>query len=940
MKGLLRITATLIVATVGPAVYGLNQIPRDSEVKYGVLPNGLTYYIRHNEKPAGEADFFLVQNTGSVNEEENQRGLAHFLEHLCFNGTRHFPGKSMISYLESLGVKFGANLNAYTSTDETVYNICEVPAVRTGTVDSCLLILRDWSGDINIDRKTIDEERGVIKGEYRQRYSGANNRLLEKTAQDIYGNSIYGRRMPIGLMSVVENFEPSELAEYYHKWYHPGNQCVIVVGDVDVALVESRIERLWKKYPKRKSHTLSRLPEVKSNRGIRVVTGVDREQMTPMVQLWLKHDGVSDEEKNTISWLRFDAVRSLVCDMLVGRFNAREEKADVPYSNLGIGDRKFLLSRGKQALMLRANAFPGRVEDVVTVLSEELKRAADRGFLESELTRAKIDLNATVDNRMSNRESVSNTEYAREYVDNFLNGGPLPSRKAWCRMMKGVVGRITVNDVNDYIRSVVADSGDDAVLVAYLPEGEKSDSSRLAAAYNDVDAKEIADYVDGYTERLVLESLPQEGTIVKEEKNETLNTTVLTLSNGVKVQYRQSDEKKDQILIRGCSEGGFSAKYDAGKGPLYQIVNDVLAVSGYGPFTSAGLRKLLAGRNVKTSVFVGNVDETVEVSTTPADFETAMQVMYLKLTQGRKDSVAFRNLIESRRAKLKSQNNNPTFMMGDSIHAYVYRRHPFGSKLNTANIDSVSYDDVMDIYHDRFGDMSDFTFYVSGNFDVDTLRRYACRYLASLPGGGRDDNARDTGYGYAEGRARHNFFCRMTEPQSICYTFYNAPSEYSLRNVVLGSFVGQILRSRLMDDLREQRGWTYSVKSHAGISAGMNGGNEAQVIMPVYIRVAPEHADAVFDIVGATVDAMADEKNITTDEIDKVKKYLLKSYNSGREDNAYWLSVMRAFDRFGVDMHSNYQNVVSGVTARDIAGFVKNHFVESNRIQLCMSPQS
>lgn len=932
------ISALMLAATAGGG-YAANPIPMDTAIRYGKLPNGLTYYVRHNATPKGQADFFLAQAVGSVNEEENQRGLAHFLEHMCFNGTRHFPGNSLISWLESVGVKFGANLNAYTSTDETVYNICDVPVRRTSTVDSCLLILRDWSGDLTLDPKEIDDERGVVKGECRQRNSVATNRLLEKAAPVVYSQSIYGHRMPIGLMSVIDNFKPSELADYYHKWYHPRNQCVVVVGDIDPDAVVKNISELWKSFPEHAGQTVATLPEVAPNEGIIATVQRDEEQGAPMVQLWLKHDGVADDELNTIASLRRDMTAQLVTAMLVDRFDAREALPGIPYASIGIGDRRFLLSRGQQALMLSAKPFAGKETATVVVMAQELKRAAAKGFLDSELRRAKIDARAGVEEILAGCGDISNTSYAREYVDHFLNGGPLPSKTAWCKMMRGVISGISLDDVNAYIREVVSDNGDNTVMLAYMPESDDNvTATGLREAYDGVYGMMLADYHDAVSDNPLLAELPTPGHIVSESADPKFGSATITLSNGIKVRYRYNDKKKDQVLVRGCSPGGFSVNYNPADAALYQLADDVLAVSAYGPFTGTQLRKRLAGKNARASLSIDKVEEKVEASTTRNDLETAFQLLYLKLTAPRKDSVAFRNLLAAKRDRILSQSANPTFAMADSIHAYVFQRHPFEAKISEKMIDDINYDRVLALHRDRFGDMSDFIFYVTGDFDTDSLRTYACRYLAALPAAGRKEKGLDTGFGYAQGREKRSFSMPMKEPQSICYTFYNSPSEYNLQNVVTGHIAGEVLHGRLLADLRENRGWTYGIQSHVGISAGYNGGKEASVIMPVYIRVQPENADSTFEVVARTVEDMADPANISADEIAKAVGYMEKNHAAVDDDNAYWLTVLRMYDRFGKDMHSGYLDIVKRVRPRDVAEFVRKKLLKGNRLQLEMKP--
>lgn len=918
----------------------LNPLPVDPEVRIGTLDNGLTYYIRHNDTPAGRADFFLAQQVGSVDEEENQRGLAHFLEHMCFNGTKHFPGNTLIEYLESIGVKFGANLNAYTSTDETVYNICEVPAARTASLDSCLLILRDWSHDLTLDGDEIDAERGVIKGEWRQRNGAPSSRMLEKAAPVIYTGSLYGQRLPIGLMSVVDNFSHDELRDYYAKWYHPQNQCVIVVGDVNPDHIEATIKSLWADVSRPSHDAVPPVVEVPDNERIIATVQTDPEQVTPLVQLYIKHDGTPAAENGTIMELRRNLARSLVTSMLAERFNEMEQNPASPFSNIGVGDMKFLLSRTKQAFLVRAQAKPGRESEVVSALASEVKRASQHGFLPSELERAKLDYRAKLDTEFASRNKTSNTAYARKYVRHYLDGGALPSTEQYYKMMKGVINQVGVDQVNEYIRSVTGTGNRNVVLVAYLPENGAAALSddALAAAYSSVDGNGLEPYIEHIVMSDLIAYEPEAGSIVDEKENPLFKSKVWTLSNGIKVHLRHSDERSDQILIQGYSPGGFSQHYDPQSVSDYRIANDVIACSSFGGHSSTQLRRMLVGKNVRSAVSIENMEERIGASTTPADMSVAFRLIYLKATDIRPDSNAFGALIETQRMKLLSTNTNPTFAMGDSIHRHVYNHHPLGEKLKASDLDNIDYNDILNLYRDRFSDMSDFSFYVTGNFNEDSLRTCVCRYIASLPADGRLEKPEDIGYRYVSGRLRRCFTMSMETPQTIAYTFYNNHCDYNLPNVIRGHMLGSIIQSTLLRDIREKRGWTYGVKAHCGLSAGMNGNDPASLIMPVYIRVAPENADSCFNIVASTVESMADPANISADELNKVKRYMIKSYADNLGDNAYWITVMHMYDKFKQDMNSDYESLVNGVTPEELSEFARTYLVNANRLQLEMSP--
>jgi zinc protease len=937
-----HILSLAFLASTFVATFAANPIPTDPAVRIGRLDNGLTYYIRQNETPKNSADFFIAQRVGSVNEEENQRGLAHFLEHMCFNGTTHFPGNSLISYLESIGVKFGRNLNAYTSTDETVYNICEVPTTRTTALDSCILILRDWSHDLTLNGKDIDEERGVIEGEWRQRNGAANNRLLEKTAPIIYNGNIYGNRLPIGKMDVVKNFKHKELRNYYQKWYHPENQCVIVVGDINPDYIEAKIKEMFADIKRPKKSATPPRYAVEDNEKIISTVQTDKEQPYTMVQLFIKHAGLPESQENTIDEIRHDYISDLAMTILAERFDEVEHDDNAPFSNLGIGDMKFLLSSTCKALVVRAQAKPGRALDCMKAYATELKRAATYGILDTELQRAKLAAKAKLDAEFADREKTTNTTYARKYVRHYLDGGVLASADVYYKMMKGVAANVTVDDVNSYIRSIVRDDDHNVINIAYAPEGNVDanlNDASLAEAYASVQGNELAEWIDIAVNGNIIENLPAPGSIVKEDELAQFDTKVWTLSNGVKVMLKKTDYKPNQVLIGSYSPGGFSQHFDPAEKANYKMTDEVLAISGYGKYSSTELKKLLVGKNVRTSVQIDNMFETLEANTTPEDLETAFQVLYLKATSAQRDDKAFANLMENTRMRIENRNANATVAMGDSIHAYVYNHHAFGSKLYAEDLDRIDYDKILAIHRDRFADMSDFTFYVIGNFNEDSLRMCAEKYLATLPAAGRIEHAKDTGYGYAQGFIDRKFTMPMETPQTIDYTFYSGKCDYTVNNVVLASAFGQVLSSKLYADIRESRGWTYGIKTHCSVSAGMNGDDPAVFIMPVYIRVAPENADATQEIVDNTITAMSTDNFITDDEVLKVKQYMLKNSANNADDNAYWYTVLKAYTRFGQDMHTHFTDAVNALTPQSLTRFARTDLQATTRIRLQMAPQ-
>lgn len=889
----------------------LATLSANAELRTGQLANGMTYYIRSNNTPSGMADFFLAQRAGSVNERDSERGLAHFLEHMCFNGTKHFPGNSLITWLESNGVKFGKNLNAYTSTDETVYNICKVPVRKNQVIDSCLLVINDWCSAISLEPSAIDAERGVIENEWRHRNSAAN-RQLEKALPYLYPGSIYGERMPIGKMDIVKNFKPKTLKNFYEKWYHPANQAVIVVGDIDVDYVEKRIKDTFGKIS-RKGEIIKSLPEVKENNSLIVVTESDPEQTTNLVQLYFRHPDSENE-----------IVADLVGTMVASRFDEIELESSCPHTYLGVGDTKFMLSRGVKAFVMRGVAKPGRAADAVSLWYSELSRALRHGFTPEELELAKKQLAKDLSEKKRKAAKTSSTEYARAYVRNFLDRTDPVEIAKECDSKIAALESVCVNDANEFLKNIINTSGKNVVLLSYSPEKDDYpavEADKLRDAFLRVNDMALDPYVMKNESGRILETEPENGLIVDRKPYIYDNTTEYTLSNGIKVIAWQANDVPGQIFIRGIGQGGLSQNYNEKDVPTLKMINETLAACGAGDRNASDLKRLGIGRKIDIAIKITNTEEWIESATTKEDMQDAFRLIYQKSTDLRLDSLSVAAMLAAERNKLRNQHVNPIQVMGDSIHRNVYSRHPLGAKTTVALIDQVDPKLAVDIYHDRFGDMADFTFYIAGDFEKDSLENCLKRYIASLPTAGRIERPKDINYRFTQANQKIDFSRKMSSPVSVVYNFFTGEGVYDLPNVIAATAFGQILRNRLMSELREKNGWTYSVQGHCSVSAGMNGDDAPVIMMPSYIKVEPGHEDATNAFVLATVKDMMDN-GVTDDELKTVKEYLAKNYVENSSDNAYRLIVMRANERFGQDMHTGYLKALEQI--KDIRPYVKN----------------
>ncbi|MDE6121449.1 MAG: insulinase family protein, partial [Muribaculaceae bacterium] len=606
----------------------------------------------------------------------DQRGLAHFLEHMCFNGTEHFPGNSLISYLESIGVKFGAHLNAYTSTDETVYNISKAPTARWSAVDSCLLILRDWSCALTLNDADIDSERGIIVNEWRQRRT-ASNRMLEKAMPRLYDGDIYGNRMPIGLMSVVENFKPQTLRDFYDRWYIPANQAIIVTGDFDIKKMEKSLRRIFSDIPASRSpisekiglHTVPMAP------ALTTVVESDAEQGVEMMQIYFR---IAPEDAAATP--AHDAIAEMAGTMLANRFDALEASSDCPHTSLGIGEVRFLMSRGEKAITLRGTLKPGKAEEALEAWYAEVLRAIRHGFSDQEIIEARQALMATLDERQRADAHSSNTRLAKKIVRHFLDGGRKVNGSEYRDQIRKAAGRVTSDDVVAYLGKAVRPSGKGAVILHYRPDSGQNDDAalqkRLADVFAATSARPLAPYVPLSSAGSILAAEPDPGHITGRDSLPVFGAMVYKLSNGISVIAKKTEFKPDQIYVRGYSPGGLSQVYDPADVPTLRAVNDLMNSMNYSGRTQADLRRILGTTNIKVSQSVGNMEEGIEAATNRADMTDAFRMIFLRATGFEADSTAFRSWMDSQRNAIAGKRLNPTQAMGDTIHTTIYSRHP------------------------------------------------------------------------------------------------------------------------------------------------------------------------------------------------------------------------------------------------------------------------
>lgn len=908
-------------------------IPVDPNVRIGKLDNGLTYYLRKNNLPANRADFYIAQKVGSIQEEENQRGLAHFLEHMCFNGTTHFPGDALKQYLERIGVKFGENLNAYTSVDETVYNISNVPVNTPGAVDSCLLILHDWSNDLTLDPKEIDKERGVINEEWRTRMS-AMQRFQEKLLPAMFAGTKYTTCFPIGTMDVVMNFKPQTLRDYYEKWYRPDLQGIVVVGDIDVDAVEAQIKKLFADVPAQPNAAKREYYPVNDNKEPIVLIARDKEQPHIQAIVFNKHKATPNSEKDKIGYLVENYATNLINNMLNARLNELLQEANPPYIYAGSYDGDFFVAKTKQAFTGIVVCKEDAVESGIATLLREMERARRFGFTESEYQRARAEYLRNLESAYNERDKRKNDEYINEYVRHFLDNEPIPGIENEYGIISQIAPSIPVEPLNMMMQTLVTDTNQ--VVAIFGPEKENlkmPTEDAIKKILHDVKAEELAPYVDKVSDEPLMKEAPKGGKIISEQKDDVFGTTTLTLSNGVKVIIKKTDFKADEIIMKGVSLGGSSLFPDS------EIINinglDAVSVGGLGNFSTVDLEKILAGKRASVGYGIGDKTESVNGYCSPKDFETMMQLTYLTFTAPRRDDDAFASYKNRNKAAWLNQEMNPMTAFGDSVTYALRMGHPRTLRIKSDMVDKMDYNKILAMYQDRFKDASDFTFIFVGNVDIEEMKPLIAEYLGALPSINRKESFKDNKIEYRKGVYKNEFIREQETAKASNFVCFTGTCKYDLKNTILMDMTCQVMDLVYTEKVREDEGGTYSVYVGGNLSKYPKEIAGLQVIFDT----APSKREKLMKIIFAEIEHIAKEGPSETN-LNKVKEFMLKKHTEDLKENSYWMGSIDEYLFTGMNPVKDYEQMVNSITAKDIQKFADDLFKQKNEVEVSMiSPE-
>lgn len=912
------------------------KIDNDNTIRKGILPNGMTYYIRHNAQTKGVADFYIAQKVGSILEEKRQRGLAHFLEHMAFNGTKHFPGNTLqpgiVAWCESVGIKFGANLNAYTSVDQTVYNISAAPVTREGVIDSCLLILNDWSHELLLTDKEIDKERGVIEEEWRTRRSGmAMQRLSEQAMPVIYAGTKYSDCMPIGNIDIVRTFPYNDLRDYYSKWYRPDLQAIIVVGDINEDKIEEKIKKLFAKIPLPQNPAHRIYYPIGNNEKMILYTATDKEQPTVNFTLYMKRDVTPKQERNTIQNYADDYKTNILRMAINDRLEELSRTKNAPFISASVRSGNFFLASTKDAFELSGVLKEGKVIEAIQLLVGEVERARANGITIDELKRGKAEMLSYAENDYNDRSNRRNGEFVEQCVQNFLEETPIIEPEKELEIVRKLDKTVTIDDVNALAKTIITNQNQ--VVTMFGPDKNTFKMPTNSSIENAILKAQKQHYTpyktqNTLTERLITK-LPKPGSIIS-ERTYKYGYTEFTLSNGLKVYVRPTNFEPDEVNLKLFSLGGKNIYPDSEMPNLTYLMAGA-TIGGVAQYNDLTLEKMLAGKTATVTPFIDNDTRGMAGTSNVKDTKTLLELVYLYFTQPRKDPQAFKNLMEQQQEFLTNAHVNPMLAYNDTLHKVAYATNRMAS-MDKEQLKRVNYNSIMHIYKELFANAANFKLILTGNININKLRPLLCQYIATLP----SNNTKETIGTYepklVDGKKTYIFHKKQTTPTAITTIVIKGKMEYNNRNELLMDAIGQLLRIVYTEKVREDKGGTYSVQVSGDLQHHPN--NEA--LLRIAFQTDPQKYNDLIPIVYKELEKMATE-GPSQQDLDKVKAYELKVYNQVLRMNNYWEYVLYTDLYNGIDVDTNFRYIVENMTCDDIRTTLRNLLNQNNCIEVTMT---
>ena len=933
-KKLISLVAVAALSVMGLYAQQFEQLPQDPELRKGVLENGLTYYIRHNATPAGQADFYIYDKVGAIQEEDLQIGLAHFLEHMAFNGTKNFPDKEMINYLESIGVKFGANLNAWTAMEQTQYMMQSVPVSNPEVVDKVLLILHDWAYYINLEEEEIDNERGVIVEELRTR-NDANWRIREQMSPYLYGNTKYAERNIIGTEERLRSFTYDELRDFYHRWYNTKNQCIVIIGDFDAAEMEQKVINLFSTIPAVENPEEIAYIPIPACEEPQVAILTDPEVTESSVEVILRSDAMPKELNNTIVYEQMAILDGFISTIMNERLADIAQKPNAPF--LGAYYYNGSITRSMDICDLSATSRDGETLTSLEALYTEFEKARRYGFTQSEFERAQTNLMRRAQQAYDRRNDRRHGQFVRQYTENFSNNTPLYSAEQEWQIDSLLYSAIDLNTVNNFAQQGRLVPQNMVVMVTVpTKEGvENPTAEQVKEVLAKVSAAEIAAPAEsGVKEPLIPAGTKLKGSKVKTTSTDSFGNTVWTLKNGVKVVLKPTDFKADEIHINGYALGGTSILADEDM-TITTHWGDFIGYQGVGKFSVSDWQKQLAGKAVRIQPSLAATTSGLYASCSPKDLETALQLIWLYGNSPRYDEDAFNMVKDQLVSQYSNIESDPMYQFARDLFKHIYNRPDRWRRLSAADVEAMTFEQFKRVYTQLYNNFDDYTYIIVGNFQEAELKPLVEKYLGSMP-----KNKAKAAYNienlvtYQSGVRNEEIAVAMQMPKVSVACVLSGEMEVNLKNDLSMSILRQILDIRYTKSIREEKGGTYGV--------GVGGQNSGVPAVPDYMLLInfdtnTEMAEELSSMLIPEIEKIATE-GPAAEDLAKIKEYLLKTHTDNVKQNGNWVSWIRSMDVNGVDYVTGYNEVVEGITADDIKAVAAKVLADNNKLMFFMKP--
>lgn len=907
-------------------------LPDDPKTVIGKLPNGITYYLRHNEEPKERASFYIIRNAGALLETDEQNGLAHFLEHMAFNGSKNFPGNSMISTLERNGISFGGNLNAYTTQNETVYNISSVPTTNEALMDTCLLILHDWSYYLTLDEKDLDDERGVITEEWRTRRNSAA-RMREQQNPILLKGSKYAVRDVIGSLDVIRSFKPQTIRDFYHKWYRTDLEAIAIAGDFDVAKMEEKIKKVFSTIPAVENPEPRPFFDVPGHQETYFCLATDKEATQSSVTLTRFWKDDEPTGKVTYKDIKDGLIELFYNGMIGNRISEMVQKGKASFMSASIGKGGFV--KGYVAYSLSTVAKPNHEKEALTAVLRENERILQHGFTDSELERVKTNLMTSLKSALKDIDKTSNEVYIKDMQNHFLEKDAIIRFEDYYKAVEEIMPTITAQEVADKAKEWWKE--DNRVIIVNGPSEGVTHLTEQEA--KDIVAETAGKPVEAYEDQTVDGNLINEelkgSPIVAVKPLKEFDAEEWTLGNGAKVIFRKADFEKENVSLSAYSAGGTSL-YDMDMLLPARNASSFVGAYGLGDYDAVALQKALTGKKASCSVGINSLYETVNGNATPQDFETMMQMLYLRFEKPRFDAYAHNMVLDRTRILMQQMEGKPNKIRQDSIQWISTNYNPRTIPMSEKDLGELTMDKVEKVYRDRIADASDFTFFIVGNIEAETVKPMVEKYIGSIASTHRNEKWIDRKVRNPKGKVEKVIELPLETPKTTVLVFFSKEMPYSVKENLEVSMLASILDLRYTENIREKEGGTYGVSVHGDVSREPVG----MYSMSMQFDCEPDRAEHLKSLVYAELDKIQKE-GVTAEELNKIVLNMNKNREQIKRHNSYWMNVLNSYYRMGIntDDPANFENIVNSMTPEDIQNFAKKLFKDADILDIMFVPK-